>query len=255
MKDTILSKDTIHVEIGEDHSFNCTAVSIGRVGENDITQLEITIPEELNTFWAYIDFKKPKGARYKTYKLDIVNNIIEYDVPLELLNENGNLEVQVIFQNEQGLIWKSAIKKFVVLGSIEAVEDIVITEDFFTKAQQIVDSVDINTLLKTLEEEARKSISEISSSLLNKISSVTLLANQWIGETSPYSQTVTIAGATENSKIDLNPTIEQLNIFHNKDIAFVVENDNGVITAYCIGQKPKNDYTIQATITEVYVNG
>ena len=255
MKDTILSKDTIHVEIGEDHSFNCTAVSIGRVGENDITQLEITIPEELNTFWAYIDFKKPKGTKYKTYKLDIVNNIIEYDVPLELLNENGNLEVQVIFQNEQGLIWKSAIKKFVVLGSIEAVNDIVITEDFFTKAQKILDDIDVETLLKKVEEEARKSINEISSSLLNKISSVSLLADKWNGETSPYSQIVTIAGATENSKIDLNPTIEQLNIFHNKDIAFVVENDDGVITVYCIGQKPTQNYDMQVTITEVTANG
>lgn len=88
-----------------------------------------------------------------------------------------------------------------------------------------------------------------------QISSVTISASKWVGTASPYSQVVTIPGTTKNSKIDLNPTVEQLSIFHNKDIAFVVGNNNGVITVYCIGQKPANDYTIQATITEVAING
>jgi hypothetical protein len=87
----------------------------------------------------------------------------------------------------------------------------------------------------------------------NKISTVTLPANQWQGTESPYSQVVNIAGATENSKIDINPTIEQLNIFKEKDITFVVANSKGIITVYCIGQKPANDYTIQVSITEVKV--
>ena len=89
----------------------------------------------------------------------------------------------------------------------------------------------------------------------NKITSVTLSAYQWVGKESPYSQVVNISGTTPNSKIDLNPTVEQLDIFHDKDLAFVVENDNGVITVYCIGQKPTNDYTMQVTITEVGING
>ena len=87
-----------------------------------------------------------------------------------------------------------------------------------------------------------------------QISSVTLPASKWVGSASPYSQVVTIARTTKNSKIDLNPTVDQLNIFHNKDIAFVVGNNNGVTTVYCIGQKPTNDYTMQVTITEVANN-
>ena len=87
------------------------------------------------------------------------------------------------------------------------------------------------------------------------ISYVELLSSKWEGTTSPYSQVVTIAGATENSKIDLNPSVEQLVIFHEKDIAFVTENEDGVITVYCIGQKPILDYTMQVTITEVSNNG
>lgn len=97
-----------------------------------------------------------------------------------------------------------------------------------------------------LEQLVKRIISQV-----NKISTVTLPSNAWVGEASPYTQVVNINGATANSKIDLNPTIEQLNVFHEKDITFVTTNQNGVITVYCIGQKPANDYTIQVSITEV----
>ena len=87
-------------------------------------------------------------------------------------------------------------------------------------------------------------------------SSVKLLASAWKEESSNlYSQVVSINGVTANSKVDLNPSVEQLQIFYNKDITFVTENDDGVVTVYCVGQKPTNDYTMQVTITEVIVNG
>jgi hypothetical protein len=47
--------------------------------------------------------------------------------------------------------------------------------------------------------------------------------------------------------------VEQLAIFHNKDVAFVTENEDGVVTVYAIGDKPTQDYTIQVSITEVVV--
>ena len=80
---------------------------------------------------------------------------------------------------------------------------------------------------------------------------IKLLASNWQGNHSPYSQVVAIQGVTPISKVDLQPTPEQLTIFHKKDLAFVTENVNGVITVYSIGDKPLNDYEIQATITEV----
>lgn len=84
-----------------------------------------------------------------------------------------------------------------------------------------------------------------------KIANVFLVANDWVGDGSPYSQVVTIEGVTTNSKVDLQPSIEQLNIFHQKDLTFVAENKDGIVTVYVIGQKPQNDYYIQVTITEV----
>jgi hypothetical protein len=100
-------------------------------------------------------------------------------------------------------------------------------------------------------------MAEIETVLLNAsksvISEVTLRPDQWVGENSPYSQRVEIEGVTENSKVDLTPSAEQLAIFHEKDLAFVTENEDGVVTVYAIGQKPTNDYTIQVTMTEVKV--
>ena len=86
-----------------------------------------------------------------------------------------------------------------------------------------------------------------------RIGEVSLLADKWVGATSPYSQVVEVEGATEYSQVDLTPSVEQLAIFHEKDLAFVTENDGGVVTVYAIGQKPLLDYTIQVTITEVAV--
>ena len=86
------------------------------------------------------------------------------------------------------------------------------------------------------------------------VSSIDLVAENWIGQASPYTQVVEIPGVTANSKVDLQPSIEQLCIFYEKDLAFVAENEDGVVTVSCVGQKPMNDYTIQITVTEVAVN-
>lgn len=86
-----------------------------------------------------------------------------------------------------------------------------------------------------------------------RIADVTILASAWKGTASPYSQVVSVDSVTPYTQVDLTPSAAQLAIFHNKDLAFVTENEDGVITVYAIGQKPTNDYTIQATLTEVMI--
>lgn len=86
-----------------------------------------------------------------------------------------------------------------------------------------------------------------------RIAYVNLLANKWNGTQSPYSQVVEVEGVTAHSQVDLTPSVAQLATFYDKSLAFVTENDSGVVTVYAIGQKPANDYTIQVTITEVTV--
>lgn len=86
-----------------------------------------------------------------------------------------------------------------------------------------------------------------------RISEISLPASGWVGTESPYSQVVTLDGVTEYTQVDLTPSVQQLSIFHHKDLAFVTENEDGVVTVYAIGDKPENDYTIQVTMTEVAV--
>ena len=112
----------------------------------------------------------------------------------------------------------------------------------------------------TIDVEYNKDANKVIEELIALISvgksfvtDVNILADKWVGTASPYSQVVTVEGATKRSQVDLTPSAEQLAIFHSKDLAFVTENNNGVITVYAIGQKPMNDYTIQATVTEVNV--
>lgn len=74
---------------------------------------------------------------------------------------------------------------------------------------------------------------------------------------SRYGQRVNINNAviTPNSKVDMQISSEQMVIFYEKDLAFVAENEEGVVTIYCIGSVPENNYTIQVTVTEVSIDG
>lgn len=97
------------------------------------------------------------------------------------------------------------------------------------------------------------SLLDLRSNSAVRVAEITLLAANWVGDASPYSQVVAIDGITPYSQVDLTPSVEQLTVFHDKDLAFVTENEDGIVTVYAIGQKPENDYTIQATIKEVAV--
>lgn len=100
----------------------------------------------------------------------------------------------------------------------------------------------INELVLLMQElaEAKSTVAEI-----------TLRAANWEGEEYLHSQVVEIAGVNEFSQVNLTPSVEQLAIFREKDISFVAENEDGVVTVYVIGDRPTNDYTMQVTIMGV----
>lgn len=72
-----------------------------------------------------------------------------------------------------------------------------------------------------------------------------------------YYQVVNVNNAvvTPNSKIDLQYSSEQMVIFNDRNLAFHAENENGVVYVYCTGTIPEYNYRLQATVTEVTVNG
>jgi hypothetical protein len=100
-------------------------------------------------------------------------------------------------------------------------------------------------------ENATIEINPAEIALLPKSTTVTLKSSAWTGSTNPYSQKVSISGVTANSKVDIQPTVTQIVELQNKEIALMIENNNGTTTAYAIGGKPTKDYTMQVLITEV----
>jgi hypothetical protein len=101
--------------------------------------------------------------------------------------------------------------------------------------------------------ELQSIIENIENQLVTRHSYVTLLASAWTGADRRWSQVVEVAGVTARSQVDLKPNPDQLLIFHEKDLTFVTENDNGVVTVIAIGDRPTHDYTMQVALVEVDV--
>lgn len=60
---------------------------------------------------------------------------------------------------------------------------------------------------------------------------------------------------TKRSKIDLQPTPQQLLRFYENDVTFTTVNSEGKVRVCAIGTKPDEDYeNIQVTITEVAID-
>ena len=112
---------------------------------------------------------------------------------------------------------------------------------------------------KILEYATKEELLELANKVAQSPASITLYADRWEQEAGAtmWHQEVQVANATITpySKIDLQLSAEQIAIFYEKDLAFVTENDGGKVTVYSIGRVPENDYVIQATISEVLVNG
>lgn len=105
----------------------------------------------------------------------------------------------------------------------------------------------------------REEMLEMTNKVAPSPASVTLYKDRWASNAdgTMWHQEVVVANATITpySKVDLQLSAEQIAIFYEKDLAFVAENDNTVVTVYSIGRKPENDYVIQATVSEVKVDG
>ena len=101
------------------------------------------------------------------------------------------------------------------------------------------------------ESSVAEQITQALSQIMPKITTVTLLSSGWAGESSPWSQVITINSVTANSKIDLQPSAEQIDEMQDSDVALMAENDNGTVIVYALYSKPTVDYTMQALITEV----
>ena len=83
------------------------------------------------------------------------------------------------------------------------------------------------------------------------VGDLTILAQNWLGEQSPYYQVLELPCASSVSKIDIYPTIFQLQYLETAQIALTIENNNGTITIYALHNKPTEDLVIQVAVSEV----
>ena len=92
---------------------------------------------------------------------------------------------------------------------------------------------------------------EVARNMKPVTNTVTLTAAGWTGS-GPYTQAVTIAGATATSRVDMQPDETVLAQMLNDGVsALFIKNNNGALTAVAMGAAPTADLTVQATITEV----
>lgn len=83
------------------------------------------------------------------------------------------------------------------------------------------------------------------------LGSVSLSAS-WANNTTYFSQAVTVSGATAGSKIDLQPDATLMQAMLDDGVnALWVENNNGVLTAKCLGAALSGTHTVQCIIMEV----
>ena len=106
---------------------------------------------------------------------------------------------------------------------------------------------------KALSADITLDASDVGAAEEVQAGSITLSAS-WTGSASPYTQTVTVSGATvtASSKVDLQPTAAQIASLISAGVTgLVIENNNGTLTAYAVGAAPGAAMTVQCTVTEV----
>ncbi len=162
--------------------------------------------------------------------------------------ENALIKANYIGDNGNWFVWDVLKSEYVDTGiRAQAGSEVYVGANPPASADVWIDpngdTDDVTARLNALEA--------IIARLTVRTTTIALLASAWTEDGAGCYQVVEITGVTPYSKVDLQPTAEQLAIFYEKDASFVTENDNGTVTVYCIGTKPTNDYIIQATITEV----
>lgn len=94
------------------------------------------------------------------------------------------------------------------------------------------------------------SLSDIGAEAEIQLGSI-LLSSTWSGS-GPYSQTVTVTGATvtANSKVDIQLTAAQIATLIAVGVTgLLIENNNGTLTAWAVGASP-SAMTVQCTVEE-----
>ena len=101
---------------------------IGYEGESYSRKIEYVIDDYLKDCQIYIEFEKTNGDKFTTKQIEDIESG-EYLIPYSLLDEVGNLSVQLVaIRPSSNFILKSMIKTFYISQSINASDEILANE-------------------------------------------------------------------------------------------------------------------------------
>lgn len=203
---------------------------------------------------AMLSIKRPTETVLQEFCIIEGNANIKYPFTDRTCVAEGIHDCQITLIDEEGMIIASPRFTMVVNDRVMNT-DTSLSDDDYTATDAILAK---EAERQSAEEARRASFEEMMarvSEVIPVATNITLLAAAWTGTESPYAQVVTIPGVTARSKVDLQIDAELLEVFHDKDIAFVTENEDGVVTVYAIGDKPSKDYTVQAVVTGITMGG
>ena len=94
--------------------------------------------------------------------------------------------------------------------------------------------------------QINEAINGVMEQIGNSYGEVTLTASAWVESDGSYTQPVTLDNVQIGESIDLRPNNVVLKQLSNDGVSSMyIENDDGVLTAYCDGAAPTVDLTIQ----------
>jgi len=130
------------------------------------------------------------------------------------------------------------------------------TTNFALTKPGLTDPIDVsvlNTNFDIIDRQMKLNQNMAASATTTTPSRATIsLTDTWTGSSSPYTQTVTVSGATitSDSKVDLLPDATVLaQMIEDGTTAMWIQNDNGVLTAYAMGTAPTVALTVQCTVS------
>lgn len=138
----------VNIKLYDDRTMLCSNEIIGKTYENEATILHFDLTKEMADKDFYLEFEKPDGLKFSSPKLkvqtpaeteEVVTYYVEYAIPNSLLDIKGTLKCEVVLR-KNGKVFKTYTKKFNILNSINASEEVAAEyPDFISDAQKVID--------------------------------------------------------------------------------------------------------------------
>jgi hypothetical protein len=131
---------TIDITLNDLKEITANSDVIGKTFENKAVILCFHLTEKMLSKDFYLDIEKPDGTKFRTSKLIVEDNKINFEVPNSILDISGFMNIEVILQNDD-IVEKYPSLTFKIEEAINAIETL--PEDNPTLLMQIEKVVDI----------------------------------------------------------------------------------------------------------------